>query len=525
MTDPQVRPGVDASDPAAAGEPSASPTLRRAPAVLVALGILLVAATARAFPVLAGGGLFGLGNYDDGVHYAAAVAFTSGELPYRDFLLLHPPGIVLLLTPAALLGAVLGDPTGMAVARVGWWVLGGVNAVLVARIVLPFGRAAALVGGLGYALFFPAVYSEHTALLEPPATTCLLVSLLLVRATEPGARLSGRRVLLAGAVLGFAVTLKIWGVVPVLVVVGWLLGGRRFRTAAAYLAGAVGICLVVYLPFFLSAPSQMWRLVVTDQVGRRPLDVAFVKRLTDLSGMSLWAPASGGLTPLIVAALVVGVVCTLVAVLLRRSRLLGLLTVALVGMLLLTPSWFVHYSGLTAAPVVLVTATATGALLAVLRRATGRTWVGGVLVAVGLVGLLGYAHQFLDLRLIRAFPGPALARALVGVPGCIATDDPSTLIQTDLLRRNIARGCRIEIDLGGVNYDLEHPDSVQVSRARNPNWQQYCLDYYRASDAVISVRFRSGFGYSRSTGQVYESWPELARVDRYVVRIPQPATP
>ncbi len=500
-----------------------SPATRRAPLVLVALVIAMVAVAARAYPVLAGGGLFGLGNYDDGVHYAAAVAFTSGQLPYRDFLLLHPPGIVLLLSPAAVVGSLFGDPTGMATARVGWWLLGGVNALLVARIALRFGRPAALVGGFGYALFYPAVYSEHTALLEPPATTCLLVSLLLVRATDPRAVLTSPRLLLAGAVLGFGATLKIWGVVPVLVVVVWLLGGRRVRAATLYLAGAVGICLVVYLPFFLQAPGEMWRFVVSDQVGRRALNVSFVKRLTDLSGMTLWAPSPTRLTPLILAALTVGVVCTLAALTMRRTRLLGLLTAALVAMLLFTPSWFVHYTGLTAAPVVLVTATTAGLLLSLLTRVTGRTWVTGILLSVGLIGLLGYAQQLLDLRLIRSFPGASLSRALVGVPGCVATDDPSTLIQTDLLRRNLARGCRTEIDLGGVNYDIEHPDEAQVSRARNPNWQQYCLDYYRASDAVISVRFRSGFGYSRSTARVYDAWPELARVGQYVVRIPQPA--
>ncbi len=92
------------------------------------------------------------------------------------------------------------------------------------------------------------------------------------------------------------------------------------------------------------------------------------------------------------------------------------------------------------------------------------------------------------------------------------------MIETDLLRRNLDRNCRVEIDLGGMNYHLNSP----VSRARNPAWQQYCLDYYRSSSAVISVRFRSGSGYSRATARTYNSWPELARVGRYVVRVPQP---
>ncbi len=45
--------------------------------------------------------LFGLhgyngDGYDDGVYLGAAIRFVNGVLPYRDFALLHPPGIVLL---------------------------------------------------------------------------------------------------------------------------------------------------------------------------------------------------------------------------------------------------------------------------------------------------------------------------------------------------------------------------------------------------------------------------------------------
>ena len=45
--------------------------------------------------------MYGLGNYDDGVYYSAATALVHGQLPYRDFLLLQPPGIAVLLAPFA----------------------------------------------------------------------------------------------------------------------------------------------------------------------------------------------------------------------------------------------------------------------------------------------------------------------------------------------------------------------------------------------------------------------------------------
>src|SRR3954454_24103846 len=90
----------------------------------------VVAVTARLVPVLHGYGLGALGNYDDGVHFAAAIGLVHGLLPYRDFLLLHPPGVALLLAPFAWLADLLGEPDAMMVARLCWMALAGLNAVL-----------------------------------------------------------------------------------------------------------------------------------------------------------------------------------------------------------------------------------------------------------------------------------------------------------------------------------------------------------------------------------------------------------
>jgi alpha-1,2-mannosyltransferase len=97
--------------------------------------VFCVAFAARLIPLLRGGGLYAMGNYDDGVHYAAAMGLAHGLLPYRDFLLLHPPGVPVLLVPFAWLAEVVGEPDAMVVARLCWmamcWMaIGGLNAVL-----------------------------------------------------------------------------------------------------------------------------------------------------------------------------------------------------------------------------------------------------------------------------------------------------------------------------------------------------------------------------------------------------------
>jgi hypothetical protein len=67
------------------------------PGVASALLIGAVAYVARLVPVVRGAGLRGMNSYDGAVYYAAAAGLAHGLLPYRDFLFLHPPGIVVAL--------------------------------------------------------------------------------------------------------------------------------------------------------------------------------------------------------------------------------------------------------------------------------------------------------------------------------------------------------------------------------------------------------------------------------------------
>jgi alpha-1,2-mannosyltransferase len=492
---------------------------RRWQTVLAAVIIFLTAFVARLYPMLRGGGLYGLGNYDDGVYYAAAAMLTEGLMPYRDFLLLQPPGMAIALAPFALIGSIFGDPIGMLVGRLGWMVLGAVNALLVARLLLPISRRAALLGGAIYAVFYPAVYSEHTVLLEAPATTALLISLLLCRPTG-GPKPGLVRLAMAGAVLGAAASIKIWGVVPVLVILVWLMITHSVRGALSYLGAAAAACAVICLPFFLTAPGQMWRMVVTAQLGRGRSSAPLLERMIDIGGLSLWGNAS--LTPYVAAVLVIGAGCVVATVIFRPTRLFAVLLLALVGTLLLTPTWFPHYSGLTAAPAALVASGGVHLLISRIVRLAGcRAWVGTGLVFVALSLLAVHASPLLERSLSRDFPGASLGRALADLPGCVATDDPSTLIEMNLLRRNVERGCPVQVDLGGNNQLLPHPGKQRVSRARNPYFQRFCLDFYRSQQAVISVALREGRDYSAQTARIYKSWPDLVRIGSYVVKIPQ----
>ena len=178
---------------------------------LWAVAVAVAAFLFRLVPVLRGGGLFGFGNYDDGVYYVSAIGLIHGLLPYRDFLLLHPPAITVLLAPFAAVAQLTSDSYGFAAARVAWMLLGAANAVLIWKILRPIGLVAAVFGGFGYAVFYPAVYADHSTLLESPATTALLIAILLLQPLVHDDSLPRGKALAAGALLGLGMTIKIWG--------------------------------------------------------------------------------------------------------------------------------------------------------------------------------------------------------------------------------------------------------------------------------------------------------------------------
>ena len=57
---------------------------------------------------------------------------AEGVLPYRDFLLVHPPGEPIVLLPFALLGGWIGDDAAFTVARLAAMAAGAVSCVLAA---------------------------------------------------------------------------------------------------------------------------------------------------------------------------------------------------------------------------------------------------------------------------------------------------------------------------------------------------------------------------------------------------------
>jgi alpha-1,2-mannosyltransferase len=492
---------------------SVAPDRSPSRAWLWAIAVAVAAFLFRLVPVLRGGGLVGMGNYDDGVYYASATGLVHGLLPYRDFLLLHPPGMPLLLAPFALVAQLTSDSYGFAAARVGWMLLGAANAVLIWKILRPIGLVAAAFGGFGYAVFHPAVYSDKSTLLECPATTALLIAILLLQPLARADSLPHGRAIVAGTLLGLSMTIKIWGVVTLLIVLGWLLLLRRYRVALRVLIASAVATTVICLPFFAAAPNAMWNQIVRDQLIRGLGVVPTLERLDRMVGLGIITRSYP--QAITVAVVVVLLGCAALAWSYREARLPVLLMLGQGLYLLIIPVWFAHFAGFTAAPIALTAGAAIGRLIALVRARPAQIAVGVVAAAA----LLGYATGWVGLTYNRRLPDQFQALAIAG-PGCITSDDPTALVATDTLSRNVRRGCHFIADFGGHSHDMGAAAGAHVPRNDNQAFQRFALDHLRSGSVTILIRYSGGRGFNEQTTAVLEQWPLLASSGRYQVRQP-----
>jgi alpha-1,2-mannosyltransferase len=486
------------------------------PDVPIVVIIAVVAAAARLLPVLRGGGLTGVLAYDDGVYFGAADALLSGWMPYRDFVFLHPPGITIVLAPFAALARLTSDPTGLAAARAAFMAVGALNAVLAYAVARRLGVVAGIVAGALYAVWSPATYSERTTLHEPLLNLALLLALLLLR---DGTDLRARRVLLAGGVIGLAVAVKVWAVIPLVVLAVWVLRRGGLRPALRFGGAAAAAAGAVCLPFLALAPTAMPRMMIMDQLGRPNNGVSPLERLASVTDVHRGTSGGGAWTPAVAVAVAVAVgLCALgVAVTEPRSRHWVALLVAQTAFLLSTPSYFTHYSTFAAPALVLVMGAAGQETARVVRCAA--RWALPVAGLAGAVVLCAVAIMG-QLR-PEGHRGPAgVAEPVLASSTCVTADSAAALAVADVLTRDLRRGCPVIIDFTGLTYDQDRGDlpSGRTSHARSHDaeWQAIVQRYLTGGDAIILVQ-ASADGFNTETKALLKPLPVLARGDGFVI--------
>ena len=502
---------------------------------LAGLGVL--AFFFRLVPVLLSGGMQGLVDYDDGVYMATSLALVRDRIVYRDFFVIHPPGMFILLTPFAALSWFVSDATAWATARGGMMVLGGLNTVLVGLVAFKVGgrKAAFAAAGL-YAVWTTAARVERSTWLVAPQNTYLLLSLLALAPTFPGPSsipVTWRRAAVVGILLGLCGATQIWGIVPAAVVGAWLLlrtfrqPGGWIRPVVAYSLAGLATIVVIFLPFYVIAGEQMLRLVIFDQIGRSVKGVGITVRLLRMEGMpgALIRFGLGFVSIPIYLATMAAVLYTAW----RRPaiRLFVALFAAQSLFLLTTPTFYSHYAGWIA-PVAslsigMAAATAIDWLARWPRRAT-------LLRAAYGLGLAGFLTATLVPRLVgfsfasKHFdPGPV--EAAVADARCPTADNPSLLILTGTLRRILDNGCPLLVSPTGVSYDtdrsLRGKDRI---RLKMPEYQAAMQAYYGHADAIMFVRDPAARGLNEQTLAIIRAHLPV-EIERGTVQILLPSPP
>ncbi len=230
--------------------------------VITAAGWLL-----RAWPRLAQGDWWSVPvDFDDGVYFAASALFSDGLLPYRDFVFVHPPGIVLFLLPASALAGTIPASAAFSLARWLATAVGAANIALSARLGY---RSAGAIGAIAAAMLyaaFPEIASyERNPYLEPVLNLACLATANLWLSSR--VERQPRWAVAAGLCLAFAFSVKLWAAVWAVA----CLASAPGRRAVGWLAvgGALGMAVFV-LPFAAAAPEAFLEQTVAFHLWRPP---------------------------------------------------------------------------------------------------------------------------------------------------------------------------------------------------------------------------------------------------------------
>jgi glycosyl transferase family 87 len=458
-------------------------------AVIIAATLLAVGL--RLYDLTRPGYLLGISEYDDGTDFGSAIRLAHGALPYRDFIMVQPPGITLIMFPVALATKALGTDIGMAVARV-LTSLASVAAVPVAGLLTRHrGLFATLVTCGVLAIFPDSILAARTVLLEP---WLVLFCLLGALAVFDGDKIAGgRRLLLGGILFGFAGAVKVWAILPVVVIL--VLTARRPRRAAAYAAGVVlGFCVPV-LPFALTAPVMFYRSVVVAQLVRGDITrIPQGYRLQQMLGL-VHLPQLA--TPALVI-ISIAFVLLIAGVTVLGSRLahspppaldwFATGTCALVVAAFLWPAdFYYHYAGFLAPFLALVIALPVSRLLAALPTRGSRRWLAlltpaATIMAALVIVVLAVLQVFAESSEYSGVPASEIAAVKRAVPpgSCVATDQVSYTIAIDRFV-STAPGCSLMIDGVGTDYALSSGRNGQTGAGSSPAVEAAWLAQFRAA--------------------------------------------
>jgi alpha-1,2-mannosyltransferase len=519
-----------------------------APGKVVALATLL-ALGIRLFTLTRPGYLTGVTEYDDGVYLGATVRMIEGYMPYKDFALVEPPGILLLMTPVALIAKITTTVKGLALARLLTALASTACVPLVGNLVRYRGTVVTLVACGVLAVYPGDISTAHTLLLEPWMNLfCLLA---MNAAFRRGSLARPGRLAWAGLALGFAGAIKFWAIAPaaVLFALCLLTADGRAARLRAYLPTLAAGFIVPMAPFLLAAPVTLIRATISDQAVRSAGEVSpgVGVRLANITGLidilnnkgqlSLTAGAhsmfaadatanlSGSSSVGWLAIMLTGALVAVIAVcyVLQSRRLSQLEWLSLITAILATAAilyysaFFYHYPDFPAPWLALTLGGAAGILAG--RPAWRRIVIRGVAVVLVLIAAL----QIREMYPMRQSTAEGMAHR-IPAGSCVVTDQVSLTIAADRFT-DLPPGCPVIVDSLASTLVLSNGVSVYTGADHMPQVVAAWKSWFSKADYVwlspdhgsqrrvpwtpaLSAWFNATFAkvgpYSAGIGQLYK---------------------
>ncbi len=493
--------GAGASEPG--GEPVRPARTRRGfrltPVNVIIAVITLLAFGLRLYQLGRPGYLLSVTEYDDGPYFGSAVRLVNGAIPYRDFLLVQPPGITLLMTPSALLGKLVGTDWAIASGRLLTVIAGTASVTLGGLLARHRGVFAVLVACGLPAVFPDSIQAAHTVLVEPWLALFCLAGALAVfhgdRLTE-----SRRRLVWGGIAFGFAGAVEVWAIFPLAVIA--VLSSGAPRRLARFLAGAAAGFLILVLPLAVIAPRGLYQGLVVAQVGARyhPRRVPNWYRVKEMVGLSDFHVTHA--TALIVAAMIAAFVIVMLSLACWATRRpptalewFAIGSTVLVAAAFMWPSQFhYHFPAFLVPFLALAIALPTARLMADPRPAqdagsgrgadagsgrdagsagrwaapSGLQWAATGLAGLAIVAMtVAQARSETTLEPHVAYSTVVAARRLIPPGACVVTDQVSLTLVADRFVADVP-GCPLLVDSVGTDYALSHGRNPLTGAAKFP---------------------------------------------------------
>ena len=480
-----------------------TPSLR--PGQWVALGVPVLCATFLAlYQLVAPDALFGVqslsgAGYDDGVHVGTALRLTELAMPYRDYVFLHPPGIAVVLAPVALIGRVTSEQWALVLARLLTALVVVANVALVGYLLRKRGAGAMLVAGLILALWPLAPHATHSVMIEPFAGFFILLAMVsMFRGDEIA---GNRRLIVAGALMGIALSLKLVAVLPILALSAVCL--RRFRSQFSRIVLGMTISLsILMVPFILLSPANFIREVIITQSQRKPVlpsGQSVPVRLATIFGFESYPSSrSVGIFAMWFAVLLVVVVTlTFVA---RRKRITSFDVAVLLGSIftvgfeLRTPEVFSHYPYPSTIFLAMLLAVCAGEGARALGRLIDSAGIGNWQSTISIIGATLVVMAALSVAMPRSMAESdglleksidpsSWIRSVIPAGSCVVFDVPTLAVVGDRLLADSS--CPDLIDPFGLWLDEGDHFSANQAKSKPPELVDTWEGYLREADFVI----------------------------------------